>query len=87
MQGQGYYSGTNLERERAVVQTMIRNTNLGASFIPYGSHGSHHTPLTRCFNDLVKSSLEGANFFSIVRKLYLIFSFIAFQIGHSFEAH
>ncbi|GBM28337.1 hypothetical protein AVEN_229521-1 [Araneus ventricosus] len=68
MRGQGYDNEANMKGKHAGLQAEIRDTNPRAFLITCGSHF-----LNLVVNDMVKSSLEGDNFFNIVQKLYLFF--------------
>ncbi|GBN03808.1 Zinc finger MYM-type protein 1 [Araneus ventricosus] len=74
MRGQGYDNGANMKGEQAGVQAKIRNLNPRAFLISCDSHS-----LNLVVNDMAKSSLEGANFFHIVQKLYSFFSSSTFR--------
>lgn len=69
MRGQGYDNGSNMKGVRSGVQARIKNMNPRAFFVPCSSHS-----LNLVVNDMAKSSLEAANFFNMVQKIYVFFS-------------
>lgn len=69
MRGQGYDNGANMKGDRAGVQRRIRNLNPRAFFVPCSAHS-----LNLVVNDMAKSSLQAANFFNIVQKIFVFFS-------------
>lgn len=69
MRGQGYDNGANIKGDRAGVQRRIRNLNPRAFFVPCSAHS-----LNLVVNDMAKSSLQAANFFNIVQKIFVFFS-------------
>ena len=69
MRGQGYDNGSNMKGAHSGVQVRIRNMNPRAFYVPCSSHS-----LNLVVNDMVKSSLEAANFFNTVQKIYVFFS-------------
>ena len=69
MRGQGYDNGSNMKGAHSGVQVRIGNMNPRAFYVPCSSHS-----LNVVVNDMVKSSLEAANFFNMVQKIYVFFS-------------
>lgn len=69
MRGQGYDNGANMKGIRSGVQSRIRSLNPRAFFVPCSSHS-----LNLVVNDMAMTSLEAANFFCIIQKIYVFFS-------------
>lgn len=74
IRGQGYDNGSNMRGDKAGVQSKIKQYNSRAFYVPCSSHS-----LNLVVNDMAKASLEAANFFNMVQKIYLFFSASTFR--------
>lgn len=74
IKGQRNDNGYNMRGEKTGVQSRIKNFNSRAFYVPCSSHS-----LNLVVNGMAKASLEAANFFSIIQKIYLFFSASTFR--------
>lgn len=68
IRGQGYDNGSNIRGDKTGVQSKIKQYNSQAFYVPCSSHS-----LNLVVNDMAKASLDAANFFNMVQKIYLFF--------------
>ena len=67
IRGQGYDTGSSMRGDKGGVQSRIKKLNSRAFYVPCSSHS-----LNLVVNDMAKASLEAANFFNMVQKIYIL---------------